>query len=47
MKNIECSPDVMVTHMKCCTKEGGDILTIAYEDGSVDLIMNRNWVKRM
>ena len=44
---IECDGEKKITHMSLHQKKGGDIITIGYEDGQVDLVCERNWKKRM
>jgi len=47
IKAIPIKPDINVTFMSLSTKTGGDIITIGYDNGLIELIMNFNFEKRM
>jgi hypothetical protein len=47
IKAIPIKPDIHVTFMSLSTKTGGDVITIGYDNGLIELIMNFNFEKRM
>jgi WD40 repeat protein len=49
LRGIEIKPDVFVTRMELheTDKPGETLLTICYDDGDVELIIDHNWDKRM
>ena len=47
VKAIEIPAGLRVTHMHNCTKKGGEILAISYDNGMVEVIVNRRFDRRM
>lgn len=49
LKGIEIKPDVFVTRMETfeTDKANEQLLTVAYDDGDVEIIIDQNWDKRM
>lgn len=47
MKAIKIPDGIKVTFMSLSTKTGGDIITIGYDNGLIELILNFNFDKRM
>lgn len=44
---IPILPNVKVSFMNLSTKTGGDIITIGYDNGLIQLVMNFNFEMRM
>lgn len=47
LKAIPIKPGIHVTFMSLSAEKGGDIITIGYDNGEIELICNFNFVKRM
>jgi WD40 repeat protein len=44
---IKNNPDAAISHMSVSKKRGGEAVVLGQADGEVQLIMNRNWERRM
>lgn len=47
LKAISIASDLHVTYMQRSVKTWGEMITIGYEDGNIELVMNSNFDKRM
>ena len=47
LKAIPIRPDVHVTYMEHSVKSYGEMITIGYDDGNIELVMNGNFDKCM
>lgn len=47
LKAIEIKPDLLVSYMQHSIKSYGEMITIGYTTGEIELVMNGNFDKRM
>jgi hypothetical protein len=47
LKAIEIKPDLLVSYMQHSIKSYGEMITIGYTTGEIELVMNGNFEKRM
>jgi len=47
LKAIPIQPDLLVTYMSHSIKSYGEMITIGYQTGGIELVMNGNFEKRM